>query len=584
MGRLERKAGTRVGKIKPKLLLQKKMRTLCCLLMLISLQMSGQKLSLNLRGSTDFESKKIDSMGYVRKHVNAKSVNDEANLFLERVLKMGFLESKKGNEKRLNDSVFEYLFDLGRQTKWIRIKVNEKKLSLKLSKPEHDLVFVDFKGDSLKLAFGASENFLKGLVSKFESIGFSMATVRLTNLKKKLNEMHADLEINVDRKRQLNDIVINGYDKFPAGHLKNLKRLYKNKLFTQANLAQLNNDVAQFRFIETVKYPEILFTKDSTKIFVYVDKAKNNTFDGFLGFTNDDKRKVVLSGYVDLVLNNVLNYGEKFNLNWRSNGKEQRNFNAGIELPYVFKSPVSVRANLNIIKQDSTFQTTQTSLDLGYYFNYNTRLFLGYQSSESSDIKNKNTTLISDFTNDFVTSNFEYVSYNKDNFLFPEKTVVSFKIGAGKRVSKFQDNAQYFGSMTLKHDFYLNEKNIINLKSQNYYLQSTTYIINELYRFGGINSIRGFVENSLQGSLFASVLTEYRFVVAPNLYVHSILDYGYYQDKSATASNRLLGIGFGFGLLTKNGLFNLVYSNGSTQNQELKFSNSVVQISLKATF
>jgi outer membrane protein assembly factor BamA len=115
-------------------------------------------------------------------------------------------------------------------------------------------------------------------------------------------------------------------------------------------------------------------------------------------------------------------------------------------------------------------------------------------------------------------------------------------------------------------------------------LQSEEYIVNELYRFGGINSIRGFNENTLQGNVFASLLSEYRYVLSPNIYVHSIMDYAYFQDKTTNLSGNLIGLGFGFGILTKNGLLNLVYANGSTKDQAIKLSNSIVHISLKTTF
>ncbi len=49
----------------------------------------------------------------------------------------------------------------------------------------------------------------------------------------------------------------------------------------------------------------------------------------------------------------------------------------------------------------------------------------------------------------------------------------------------------------MSHHLELNSKNSIFIKNQSYYLQSDSYVINELYRFGGINSIRGFNENSL---------------------------------------------------------------------------------------
>ena len=169
-------------------------------------------------------------------------------------------------------------------------------------------------------------------------------------------------------------------------------------------------------------------------------------------------------------------------------------------------------------------------------------------------------------------------------FLFPDSTSLNVKIGTGKRDSKLESNSQFFGNLNLSHNIYLNTKNVVNIKSQNFYLQSSSYIINELYRFGGINSIRGFNENSLQGNLFTSLLTEYRYVLSPSIYAHTIIDYGYFQDKTSNADNNLLCFGFGFGLLTKNGLFNLIYANGSTNEQTIKLSNSIIHISFKATF
>ena len=105
-----------------------------------------------------------------------------------------------------------------------------------------------------------------------------------------------------------------------------------------------------------------------------------------------------------------------------------------------------------------------------------------------------------------------------------------------------------------------------------------------MYRFGGINSIRGFNENSLQGNTFSSLLTEYRYVLSPSIYAHTIIDYGYFQDKTSNIDNNLLCFGFGFGLQTKNGLLNLIYANGSKNDQTIKLSNSIIHISFKTSF
>ena len=539
--------------------------------------LSAQKLHLKVNGKSKSETTTIDSIGYTALHDNAKSIIDESNSLSEKLTRIGYIENEITQNKKSNDSTFVSEFSLGTKTNLIHIYIGRNSALRELD------VF-DSNNDTLAMSFAETENFMNRTLSKLEKKGYALSKLRLINIKKNNSRLEAELLYTPEKKRQLNDIVINGYPKFPEGHKANIKRMYRNKIFNQDNLKKLYGDFEKFRFVKQTKYPEILFSKDSTKIYVYLEKNKANTFDGFIGFSNNEENKLIFNGYLDLVLNNILNTGETFKLYWKSDGNDQKTFNAAIELPYIFKSPFGLKGQLNIFKQDSTFQNTKTAIDLGYFFNYNTRLYVGYQSTESSDIQNSNTALISDYENSFLTTNFEFYQFSPEDYFFPEKTKIIVKAGTGSRDSKLQSDKQFFVNAELNHNIYLNRKNSFNIKSQNFYLGSYTYITNELYRFGGINSIRGFNENSLQANAFGSILTEYRYLLAPTIYVHSIIDYGYFQDKTSDNKGNLLGLGFGFGLLTKNGIFNIVYANGSTNEQAIKFSNSIVHISFKTNF
>ncbi|KQS48741.1 MAG: hypothetical protein DCE86_06245 [Flavobacteriaceae bacterium] len=544
---------------------------------LFSLNSLGQKLHLKITSDSQSDLKTIDSIGYSKKHSNAKSIVEEANSLSEKLKRFGFLENEIQENKKQDDSTFLFKFRLGQRTRFIHIYLGKDSELRKLG-------IVESPGDTLKLPLGETESFLNTTLNSLERKGYSLARLQLINLKKQKNILLADLNFQTEKQRQVNDIVINGYEKFPEGHKKEIRRRYRNKVFNQQNLKNIHEDFNQFQFVTQTKYPEILFMNDTTKVYVYLEKSKPNRFDGFIGFGNDDKGDLKINGYLDLLLVNSLNVGERFNLYWKSDGNDQKTFNANIELPYIFRSPLGIKAQLNIFKQDSTFQNTQTAIDLGYYFNYNTRLYVGYQSTESNDIQNLNSSTLKDFDNAFITSNFEYTRFKNDDFLFPDKTLLNIKAGVGSRNSEASKNSQFFTNVDLRHNLYLNDKNIIALRSQNFLLQSDSYITNELFRFGGINSIRGFNENSLQANLYSSILTEYRYVLAPTIYIHSIIDFGYYQDKTTDNDGNLLGLGFGFGLLTKNGLFNIVYANGSTGEQQIKLSNSIVHISFKAKF
>ena len=547
------------------------------LFIFFNLNALGQNLYLKITAESKSELNTIDSIGYKKNHANAKGIIDEATFFSEKLKRIGFLENEILANKKANDSTFVFDFKLGQKTDFIHIYIGT-------NSELQNLGVLDKNKDTLKMPFSETEVFLNASLSKLERKGYSLAKLRLANLRNEKNILYADLNFQNEKLRQVNDIVINGYDKFPEGHKKEIRRRYKNKIFNQETLKNIHGDFEKFQFVNQTKYPEILFKTDTTKVYVYVEKAKPNRFDGFVGFGNDDNGDLKINGYLDLLLVNSLNVGERFNLYWKSDGNKQTTFNAALELPYMFRTPVGMKASLNIFKQDSTFQNTQTAIDLGYFFNYNTRAYIGYQSGTSNDIQNLEGSTISDFENSFITGNFEFTQFKNDDYFFPEKTLVNIKGGTGKRTSENSNNNQFFANIDLRKNLYLNEKNIVFIRSQSFYLQSDDYITNELYRFGGINSIRGFNENSLQANAFSSILTEYRYILAPTIYIHSIIDFGYFQDKTTDNDGNLLGLGFGFGLLTKNGLFNLIYANGSTNDQQIKLSNSIVHISFKAKF
>lgn len=539
------------------------------------LKSAAQNLYLKAEGRTPQETKTLDSVTYAKVHPNAKSVKDEAEKLSALLYQAGYLENHIEANLKTNDSTFVFQYNIGNKTKAIKIYTGN------LSAAEKKLL--DINTDTISLDPANTEGFMSRNLATLEQLGYSMSSLQLTNYKKKGNYLIASLELSIEKKRTVDNIVIEGYAKFPEGVRRNILRQYKRKTFNRNNLQKVYNDFSGLRFVTLPRYPEILFKQDTTNIYVYVEKAHPNTFDGFIGFSNDEDNKVRLNGYLDLTLINTLNNGEKFNLYWKNNGEKQSTFNTSLELPYMFKSPVGAKGSLQIFRQDSTFQNTISEINVGYYFNYNSKLYLGRSKTQSTSNSNTSTTL-SGYNNYFWTGEYEYSTYKPGEFLFPQQGNLIVKAGTGKRDSDAGNSSQYFAELNAMYNFYLNKKNIISIKNHSYYLKSNNYVINELKRFGGINSIRGFNENSLQGDMLSLIMAEYRYLATQNLYIHSITDYGYYQDNASNQKNRLLALGFGMGLLTENGLFNIIYANGSTNSQNIKLSNSIVHVSFKTSF
>lgn len=564
------------------------MKLLCHILLLIlSSNCLAQSFYLNINGTNEAQNRTIDSISYIKKHPNIKLLNNEISTTLSLLTRQGYIDSKIIENRKVNDSTFYVLFDLKTKIKEIHIYIGKNRTISHLYKTVNDSLF---------LPYSELENFLNQEISKNEKEGFAFTKIKLENIRKKKSIIYADLYSDSEsERRNLNAIIINYADSnfnnyFPKGAIKQLNKKYTNKIFNQETVKKLHDDINSFEFVTQTKYPEILFTKDSTKVYTYIDKRKANTFDGYIGFSNDDNKKLILNGYLDISLINTLRAGEKFSLYWKSDGNQQKTFNTKLEVPYLFRSPIGIKAQLNIFKQDSTFQNTKTDINLGYFINYNSKLYIGYQSTESSDIQNTNSNSLSDFDNAYFTTSYEYKKQNNEN-LFPAKAYINSTIGYGKRNTPDEAGTaglskQFFITLSLAYNFELNQKNYFYINSQNNLLQSKNFITNELFRFGGLNSIRGFSENSLQSNFNGLLLTEYRYLPTANFYLHTIFDYGLYQDQ--TSNNKkirnLLSFGAGLGLLTNSGLLKIQIANGSTNKGEIKFYNSILNICYNAKF
>jgi hypothetical protein len=87
------------------------------------------------------------------------------------------------------------------------------------------------------------------------------------------------------------------------------------------------------------------------------------------------KKKIVFNGYLDLTLENSLHVGEQFSLYWKTDG-QTKNIQNGFRIALSFQNSIGIKAQLNIFKQDSTFQNTKTEIDISYFISYNTRIYM----------------------------------------------------------------------------------------------------------------------------------------------------------------------------------------------------------------
>lgn len=549
----------------------------------------SQKLYLEIKGKDSLETKQIKALNYTDSFDTFNALNRELDSVKNQLFKNGYIAVEQIAFSKITDTSYQSVFHLNEQFKKVKIFNTGILKTFGITKRNIEAIATEVSEDHLILDFVNIEASLQYLNLKLSETGDPFITLQLTSIKpstEETNLLETTLKIETQKKRYVTDIKIRGYEKFPKAFLTYSLGIKKGIVFQKQKIIDKTELLDNLGFVKNIKAPEVLFTEDKTELYLYLEKVPNNLFDGIIGFaTNEETNNLEFNGYINLALNNNLNFGESLLLEYKNDGNEQEHFKINTELPYLFQSPVGLELGLDFFKRDSTFLTVEKQALANYRFDPRTKVYAGYKDYESTYLLDEQIAGIdvSDYESKFLVLGATYAISQRSS-IFPFKTFINLSSEIGSRKKGTMDTGQYRLHLRANHSFSLNDVNSIFLSNQTGYLSSENYLTNELFRFGGINSIRGFDENSIDASLFSVINTEYRYLLSQNTYIHSITDIAYFENKNTDIKSSIYSFGLGFGLQTNAGLLKLNIANGTLEGQDFKFSNTKIHISLNTKF
>jgi len=454
---------------------------------------------------------------------------------------------------------------------------------------------INFKDQKIKIInderhYQIKINQLEGFLTKtsedIANKGYPFNKVQLIDIKSydQVN-LYATVNIELNQKRKTDKIIVKGYENFPKTFTKHYLRYSTKDDFNFEEIKKKGEEIQKLGFVRQVKDPEVLFKKDSTITYLYLEKVKNNSFDGFIGFaTNEENRKLDINGYMDIRLNNSLNYGEQININYKSTNDSDRFLKTNIIAPYIFNTPFALELNLDLTKKDSAYTKDKQSVGISYLINnkHNVSFHISSLNSTSSlEIANE---LIKDYKSNFKKIKYDFKKVNFNDKLIPIKFLTSVEYSSGNRKDNSGTYNQNIYLVRAFNNFNVTEKSIIYINVESFLLNSNNYYLNEMLLFGGINSIRGFEENSIATNKMFLINSEFRFKLNNDIYINSIIDSAYYENIIENNSINIYGVGFGLNINTKSGVFRINYANGIRKGQDIDLKLSKIHLSFSNIF
>lgn len=427
-----------------------------------------------------------------------------------------------------------------------------------------------------------------------ENNGYPFARLQWDSLMLRGDSLAGTLKLNIGPYIKVDSVNIRGYDEFTEAMAANLLGLKAGAPYSEKRLVELGKVVADVEYLSMPRSPQVLFNREKTVVFAYLEKEKANQFDGILGFNTNDG-KVTVTGNVYLRLLNAFDRGEELVIDWSSPGNTTQKLDLQASYPYLFGWSWAIEGGLNLLKQDTSFLNLQSNIGLRYFFNTRSSISFAYQNKGSTLLGSEPVSGVTDYNSGFYNIGFRWRT--TDRRIAPRNgQTVEIKFGLGERTANDSTQSQLKTEVDLRN--YWQFTDLLVLYNRIQYgrfdgdlsrkgLGPSYY--NELFRYGGIQNLRGFDEQSLFVSEYLIGTFEVRLLTGNEGYFLAFTEFGFLEtgellEFTLPNSGSVWSFGAGAAFQTPAGLLNLTYALGRRNGGTFQFDRAKVHIGLVNQF
>jgi outer membrane protein assembly factor BamA len=492
----------------------------------------------------------------------------------------GYLAARVEKLTTIDSINFVCYLNIGNKYKWAKIargNVDEEILS--------QIGFREKIYFNQDLNFSEIEDLGIRLLTYCENNGYPFASFNLDSLSfPKSDVIEASLNLNKNKFIKIDSITIIGNAKISPAYLYNYIGIKPGDPYNESLFLKISARIKEMPFVKETRPHEMVFTEGASKLIFHLTQKQANKFDGILGLLPDDNTpgKILITGEIQLKLLNSFGNGELIDINWRKLQNETQDLRTQLVYPFLLSSPFGLDLKFDLYKRDTTFLNINPNIGLQYMLkggNY-FKVFLNQKSSRIlSNAGLESLSHLPPYADISTTLYGIGIKFEEFDYRFnPRKGYkIAGNAAAGNRnilknrniKDEFYEGielktVQYDINIVLDYFIPLTKRSTFKLSNYSAMLINKNAFENELYRIGGLKTIRGFDEESIFASSFSIFTAEARYLLEQNSFAHVFWNGAWYENNS---NNNLIsslpwGFGAGIGFETKAGIFSFSYALG----------------------
>lgn len=445
------------------------------------------------------------------------------------------------------------------------------------------------------------------IVSFYEDHGYPFAQIHLDSVKLKDNTVAAVLSIQKRQLIKIDSIEIKGTLKLSSQYLYGYLGIKPGDVYNESKMRAISLRLKSLPFLMETKSAQVIFVQGKAKVFLFLSRKSANQFNGIVGILPGASGKVTITGDVNLQLQNSFHRAEEIGFHWQHLQPMTQNLLIHFSYPYLFNTPFGLDEDFKLYKQDTTYLQTDEKVGLKYLMTGGSYWKVYYENISSSllststlqystsGLPNYADNVVQLYGIEFKAANLDYIYNPRSGY----ELLVNVAAGT-KTISKNAklDPAIYDG-LQLNSDEYraslngsyyvpLTVRSTIKLQVQGAYINAPSLLLNDLYRIGGFQVLRGFDEQSFYTSAYSVGTIEFHYLLEQNSFMFVFFDQGLCRETFPTVISYFTDTPFGFGagmnFQTKAGIFSISYALGQSQNSAINFSQGKISFGLVNNF
>lgn len=366
--------------------------------------------------------------------------------------------------------------------------------------------------------------------------------------------------------------------------LANLIQIESGRLFKEQQLQQAQFQVEGSLPFKLRRAPEWMLDNQQADVYFYLERIKMSSATGIIGLQqNPGTQKNDLVGELHLQLQNTWQRNEKFFLHWRSIAPQTQMLKATLGWPYIGGSSYGINAGFALYKRDTSFLEVKANLGLSYLLAKN------WQLLALIDFWQSNALVSSASSNDlksFSTRSYGIGIQRQQLDFLPNPTKgmlfkVNYLVG-NKRAQN--DILTWRLELAQRYFLPIAKRQVLSINQQFEHVQATTIFSNELYRFGGLERMRGFDEDAFFASTIAFAGLEYRYLLDQYAHFSVFTDWAWLENQVLGQQNSIYAFGLGLVIGSENGQFKLSYALGAEVGNVLQLNAGKLHVGFISYF